>query len=69
MWYKPFRPGSPQSYFSPNILSKLENIQVADMGKAVKPVLCHMTGGNQYWMFRLGVNIVNQNVLCTKMKN
>ena len=22
------------------------------MGKAVKPLLCHMTGGNQYWMFR-----------------
>ena len=26
--------------------------KVSDMGKAVKPLLCHMTGGNQYWMFR-----------------
>ena len=26
--------------------------KVSDMGKSVKPLLCHMTGGNQYWMFR-----------------
>ena len=33
------------------------------MGKAVKPVLCHMTGGNQYWMFRTDGKIL-RDFLC-----
>jgi len=37
--------------------------KVADMGKPVKPVLCHMTGGNQYWMFRTDGKIL-RDYLC-----
>ena len=33
------------------------------MGKAVKPLLCHMTGGNQYWMFRTDGKIL-RDFLC-----
>ena len=33
------------------------------MGKAVKPLLCHMTGGNQYWMFRTDGKIL-RDYLC-----
>ena len=38
-------------------------VQVADIGKTVKPVLCHMTGGNQYWMFRTDGKIL-RDYLC-----
>ena len=33
------------------------------MGKVVKPLLCHMTGGNQYWMFRTDGKIL-RDFLC-----
>jgi len=26
--------------------------KVSDIGTVVRPLMCHMTGGNQYWMFR-----------------
>ena len=51
--------------FPPKHLIRTQNlkIEVADMGKAVKPVLCHMTGGNQYWMFRTDGKIL-RDFLC-----
>jgi polypeptide N-acetylgalactosaminyltransferase len=34
-----------------------------DIGKVVAPVLCHMAGGNQYWMFRTDGKIL-RDYLC-----
>ena len=56
---------APPVTFPPKHLIRTQNlnIEVADMGKAVKPVLCHMTGGNQYWMFRTDGKIL-RDFLC-----
>ena len=34
------------------VYSQNYHAQVSDIGKVVRPLMCHMTGGNQYWMFR-----------------